>query len=216
MKPVTHKHLIEHELEGFGIRCNKMPPKIKFSRKDKGGINLSTSVNQSEVTLEVCKQICAEYRCHCADIRITEDVTIDQLIDVRQLRHDFRDCVRPHFSALCCAFAYTRRCHQAFTSRPCSPCYDRIPIDACNPMGHGVPVSTPGSHPQAIEGNRQYIPVIYVLNKIDQISIEEVTASSPPCVKPHPPSSAALPGRSSSKYHPSALSSRPGGESCGS
>lgn len=107
MKPVTHKHLIEHELEGFGIRCNKTPPKIKFSRKDKGGINLSTSVNQSEVTLEVCKQICAEYRCHCADIRITEDVTIDQLID-------------------------------------------------------------------AIEGNRQYIPVIYVLNKIDQISIEEL------------------------------------------
>ena len=25
MKPVTHKHLIEHELEGFGIRCNKQP-----------------------------------------------------------------------------------------------------------------------------------------------------------------------------------------------
>jgi small GTP-binding protein len=107
MKPVTHKHLIEHELEGFGIRINKLPPKIKFNRKDKGGINLSTSVNQSEVTLEVCKQICAEYRVHCADIRITEDVTIDQLID-------------------------------------------------------------------AIEGNRQYIPVIYVLNKIDQISIEEL------------------------------------------
>ena len=103
MKPVTHKHLIEHELEGFGIRCNKMPPKIKFSRKDKGGINLSTSVNQSEVTLEVCKQICAEYRCHCADIRITEDVTIDQLIDVRQHFDMISGTVFARISRLCAA-----------------------------------------------------------------------------------------------------------------
>ena len=28
MKPVTHKRLIERELEGFGIRLNKQPPSI--------------------------------------------------------------------------------------------------------------------------------------------------------------------------------------------
>jgi ribosome-interacting GTPase 1 len=36
--------LIEHELEGFGIRLNKKPPKIAFKKKDKGGINFTSSV----------------------------------------------------------------------------------------------------------------------------------------------------------------------------
>ena len=28
MKPVTHKRIIERELEGFGLRLNKQPPHI--------------------------------------------------------------------------------------------------------------------------------------------------------------------------------------------
>lgn len=35
LKPLTHKRLIEHELEGFGIRLNKTPPNIHFKKKDK-------------------------------------------------------------------------------------------------------------------------------------------------------------------------------------
>ena len=35
LKPLTHKKLIEHELEGFGIRLNREPPKITFRKKDK-------------------------------------------------------------------------------------------------------------------------------------------------------------------------------------
>lgn len=35
MKPITHKRLIEHELEGFGLRLNKTPPEITFRKKDK-------------------------------------------------------------------------------------------------------------------------------------------------------------------------------------
>lgn len=61
MKPLTHKKLIEHELEGFGIRINKTPPDIKFSKKDKGGINMSSSCPQSTLDLEtVCEIIGAE------------------------------------------------------------------------------------------------------------------------------------------------------------
>jgi len=44
LKPLQHKKLLEHELEGFGLRLNKMPPNITFRRKDKGGINLTTMV----------------------------------------------------------------------------------------------------------------------------------------------------------------------------
>lgn len=47
LKPLQHKKLIEYELEGFGIRLNKNPPNIHFRRKDKGGINLTSTVSKS-------------------------------------------------------------------------------------------------------------------------------------------------------------------------
>ncbi|KAL7748477.1 GTP-binding protein rbg1 [Sorochytrium milnesiophthora] len=107
LKPLTHKHVIEHELEGFGIRLNKKPPNIVFRKKEKGGIAMSTSVTLNHIDLEAVKSILSEYRIHNADVRFNCDATVDDLIDV-------------------------------------------------------------------IEGNRAYIPCIYVLNKIDQISIEEL------------------------------------------
>lgn len=45
LKPLNHKKLIEHELEGFGLRLNKQPPNIYFKKKDKGGINLNCMVS---------------------------------------------------------------------------------------------------------------------------------------------------------------------------
>lgn len=47
LKPLQHKKLIEHELEGFGLRLNKSPPNIVFRKKDKGGVNLQTMVRMS-------------------------------------------------------------------------------------------------------------------------------------------------------------------------
>jgi len=44
LKPLQHKNILEHELEGFGLRLNKTPPNITFRRKDKGGINLTATV----------------------------------------------------------------------------------------------------------------------------------------------------------------------------
>ena len=37
-KPLTHKRIIEREMEGMGIRLNKKPANIIFTRKEKGGI----------------------------------------------------------------------------------------------------------------------------------------------------------------------------------
>ena len=44
MKPLDHKRIIERELEGVGIRLNKKPPAITVTKKEKGGLNFSTSV----------------------------------------------------------------------------------------------------------------------------------------------------------------------------
>jgi len=107
LKPLHHKKLLEHELEGFGIRLNKEPPNIAFKKKEKGGINLQIACAQSELDLDTVRSILGEYKMHNADITLRYDATAEDLIDV-------------------------------------------------------------------IEGNRVYLPCIYVLNKIDQISVEEL------------------------------------------
>eukprot|EP00183_Erythrolobus_madagascarensis_P000498 CAMPEP_0185852492 /NCGR_PEP_ID=MMETSP1354-20130828/14918_1 /TAXON_ID=708628 /ORGANISM="Erythrolobus madagascarensis, Strain CCMP3276" /LENGTH=371 /DNA_ID=CAMNT_0028553741 /DNA_START=63 /DNA_END=1178 /DNA_ORIENTATION=- len=106
-KPASHKRLIEHELEGFGIRLNKTAPNIVFRRKDRGGVAFSTAVQATHLDEDIVQTICKEYRIHSADVILREDATEDDLIDV-------------------------------------------------------------------IEGNRIYVPCLYVVNKIDAISMEEL------------------------------------------
>eukprot|EP01100_Stratorugosa_tubuloviscum_P008808 TRINITY_DN367_c0_g2_i1.p1 TRINITY_DN367_c0_g2~~TRINITY_DN367_c0_g2_i1.p1 ORF type:complete len:366 (+),score=153.42 TRINITY_DN367_c0_g2_i1:86-1183(+) len=107
IKPMTHKRIIENELEGFGIRLNKVPPDITFRKKEKGGVNLSFTNQPTHLDLEMVRNILSEYKIHNADVVLRCNATVDDLIDV-------------------------------------------------------------------IEGNRIYIPCIYVLNKIDSISMEEL------------------------------------------
>lgn len=109
IKPLTHRKIIEYELEGFGIRLNKKPPNIIIKKKEKGGINIikSMGIELTKMSDTTIQSICKEYRMSNADVHFRQDATIDELIDV-------------------------------------------------------------------IEGNRIYVPCIYVLNKIDQISIEEL------------------------------------------
>jgi len=102
-KPITHKKVIEKELELSGIRLNKVPPKIKITKRERGGI----TVCGGDFDQELVKSILHEFRISNADVHITGTVTVDDLID-------------------------------------------------------------------AVEGNRKYVPAIYVLNKIDSISVQEL------------------------------------------
>nr|XP_027193870.1 developmentally-regulated G-protein 3-like [Dermatophagoides pteronyssinus] len=105
--PLTHKRLIEKELEGFGLRLNKQPANISISQKDKGGIIVTNSVPLTHLDHETIVSICHEYRVINCSINFKTDATADEFID-------------------------------------------------------------------ALEGNRIYVPCIYVLNKIDQITMEEL------------------------------------------
>jgi small GTP-binding protein len=107
-KPLTDKKIIENELEGFGIRVNKEPPNIVFKKKDKGGLNITSTVPLTHIDNDEIRAVMSEYRINSADIAIRCDATIDDLIDILEAK------------------------------------------------------------------SRKYIPVIYALNKIDAISIEEL------------------------------------------
>lgn len=107
-KPLTDKRVIESELEGFGIRINKEPPNITFRKKDKGGLNITSTVPLTHIDNDEIRAVMSEYRISSADISLRCDATVDDVIDVLEAK------------------------------------------------------------------SRSYIPVIYVLNKIDSISIEEL------------------------------------------
>lgn len=107
-KPMTHKRVIEKELEGFGIRLNKEAPAISVKVKEKGGINITTvGCTLTKCDKDTIVSVCKEYRICNADVSFKADHSIDELIDV-------------------------------------------------------------------IEGNRVYTPCLYVLNKIDSITMEEL------------------------------------------
>lgn len=60
MKPLTHKKIIERELEGFGIRLNKRPPDILIKRKDKGGVSIMKTQNleMTKLSDDTIRSIC--------------------------------------------------------------------------------------------------------------------------------------------------------------
>lgn len=107
LKPLTHKRIIEKELEGFGIRLNQTAPSILVRKKERGGVNITSITPLTNMDNDTVKAILSEYKLHNVDVVFRCDATVDQLIDV-------------------------------------------------------------------IEGNRIYIPALYVLNKIDQLTIEEL------------------------------------------
>lgn len=92
-RPMQHKKIIEHELEGFGIRLNGRPPQIDFKRKDKGGISISRMVDTDRVDDETIKAILKEYRICSADVLIKCDATEDDIIDVIEGNRKYIPCL---------------------------------------------------------------------------------------------------------------------------
>lgn len=68
------------ELEGAGIRINKVKPNILISKKPEGGIIIHSNLKQ-DLSEETIKEIASEMGVKNADISIKEKVTIDSLID---------------------------------------------------------------------------------------------------------------------------------------
>lgn len=92
-RPMGHKKIIEHELEGFGIRLNGKPPEIEFKRKDKGGITISRSCDSDRVSDETIKAILKEYKINNADILIQCDATEDDIIDIIEGNRKYIPCL---------------------------------------------------------------------------------------------------------------------------
>lgn len=95
MKPLTHKRIIERELEGFGIRLNKRPPDIVIKKKEKGGLNVmkAQGLDLTKVSEDTVKSIAHEYRLSNADIYFRSNATVDDLIDVIEGNRVYTPCI---------------------------------------------------------------------------------------------------------------------------
>lgn len=73
--------LLAGELGKGGIRLNQYPPDISVNRKDRGGININSTVKLTKMDEEMIAAIYREYGFINAEILIREDITQDRLID---------------------------------------------------------------------------------------------------------------------------------------
>ena len=69
-KPMTHKRIIERELEGFGIRLNKRAPDIVIKKKDKGGVAIMKppTLEMTKMSEDTIRSICHEYKISNANV----------------------------------------------------------------------------------------------------------------------------------------------------
>ncbi|MEO2117474.1 MAG: GTP-binding protein [Methanocaldococcus sp.] len=79
---LEHLPVIEKELYNVGIRLDQTPPDVKIKVKDRGGINVSSTVPLTHIDEDIIEAILNEYRIHNADVVIREDITLEQFIDV--------------------------------------------------------------------------------------------------------------------------------------
>ncbi|MBO4302851.1 GTP-binding protein [Methanosarcinaceae archaeon] len=77
----THLDVLKEELYNAGIRVNEFPPDVVIKKKDRGGIQISSTVDL-DIDDETIKSILDEYKVHNATVLIREKITVDQLIDV--------------------------------------------------------------------------------------------------------------------------------------
>jgi hypothetical protein len=143
-KPMTHKRIIERELEGFGIRLNKSPPNIVLTRKDKGGVMYRSSLPQPHLGEDLVKSICAEYKIHSCEIQVRQpNATADDLIDVIEGNRKYIPCVaRAAVAAAAAAAAAGARTPDATPARPLvrPPPARRRPPARLPPLRAQVPV----------------------------------------------------------------------------
>lgn len=72
---------IADELERMGIRLNKAPPDIVINKKDRGGVEVASTVELTRVDTETVKSVMREYGYINATIVIRTNISVDELID---------------------------------------------------------------------------------------------------------------------------------------
>jgi len=91
-----HREILEKELETVGIRLNKRPPDVTYSKKSTGGVRFAATVPLTKLGPDpekLATQILREYRINNADILCREDISVDELVDVVIGNRVYKPCL---------------------------------------------------------------------------------------------------------------------------
>jgi len=91
-----HREILEDELETVGLRLNKTPPDVTFTKKSTGGIKFASTVPLTKLGPHpetIAMNILREYRIANADILAREDISVDQLVDVIVGNRLYKPCL---------------------------------------------------------------------------------------------------------------------------
>lgn len=72
---------LERELYNAGIRLNQKPPMVKIKPLPSGGLNISTTVELTQLDEATIKEVLGEFKIYNGEVIIREDITLDRLID---------------------------------------------------------------------------------------------------------------------------------------
>ena len=85
-KPHSHREILTRELEAVGIRLNRDPPEIYVKPKKTGGISFNSTAPLTHLDDKMVFRVLQEYKMHNAEILFKCDATVDDLIDVMEVR----------------------------------------------------------------------------------------------------------------------------------
>jgi ribosome-interacting GTPase 1 len=170
MKSMNHKKLIERELDGFGIRLNQEPPDLTYKKKDKGGLNYQEVVPQ--VYSLAIERLCVEMLLFHTSLSMPR-VQYQQCcfhwrhLNAHQLRHASSDMCYTRTLSTLRAVPCLRQSH--LTHETCLQILREYKVHSADVLLRTD--ITVDQFIDVVEGNRKYMPALYVMNKIDQVSV---------------------------------------------
>jgi len=78
---VDQADIIKKELYNSGFRLNQKPPAIHVVRKNKGGIEISSTVKLTRISKEEMRSVLGQFGIMNADVLIRDNINTEQLID---------------------------------------------------------------------------------------------------------------------------------------
>ena len=95
----NHRGILEAELEACGLRLNKTPPNITFTKKKTGGVKVNMTVpctimgeTQEAAERNICN-ILREYKIHNCELMIRCNCTPDEIIDMIEGNRKYIRCL---------------------------------------------------------------------------------------------------------------------------
>lgn len=79
---LEHYEIIIKELYGIGIRINSKPPDVTITKRERGPLSISSTVELTKLSHREISAVLHEYGIHSGEVVFREDIDVDQLIDV--------------------------------------------------------------------------------------------------------------------------------------